>query len=133
MRTLLLALALLLAAAPAYAQKTKSLAADTSGVYELRDVTTPPRALNVADLREALVNTYPAPLRDAAVNGIVQVRFRVDAAGVPHDFVVMESTNAAFDKPTLEAIAKLRFSPARLAGRPVAVWVIQPIHWTVEM
>lgn len=103
MRTLLLALALLLAAAPAYAQKTKGLFADTSGVYELRDVTTPPRALNVADLREALVNTYPAPLRDAAVNGIVQ------------------------------AIAKLRFSPARLEGRPVAVWVVQPIHWTVEM
>lgn len=133
MRTLLLALALLLAAAPASAQKTKGLAADTSGVYELRDVTTPPRALNVADLRDALVNTYPVALRNAAVNGIVQVRFRVDAAGVPHDFTVVESTNAEFDKPTLEAIAKLRFSPARLEGRPVAVWVIQPIHWTVEM
>jgi protein TonB len=131
MRTLLFAVALLLAAAPASAQKAKSLGRDTAETYELRAVTTPPRALNAADLRDALMNTYPVALRDAGVNGIVQVRFRVDAAGVPHDFTVMESSNAAFDKPTLEAIAKLRFSPARLGEKPVAVWVIQPIHWTV--
>jgi TonB family protein len=131
MKTLLFALALLLAAAPASAQKAKSLGQDTAGTYELRAVTAPPRALNAEDLRDALMNTYPVALRDAGVNGIVQVRFRVDAAGVPHNFTIVDSSNAAFDKPTLEAIAKLRFSPARLGERPVAVWVIQPIHWTV--
>jgi TonB family protein len=131
MKSILFVLALLLTAAPAAAQKGRSLEADTTGVYELRAVTAAPRPLNVADLQAALLNTYPQELRDAGVNGEVQVRFRVDARGMPHNLVVTQSSNPQFDAPTLEAVRKLRFTPAEVNGKPVQVWVVLPIQWVV--
>lgn len=132
MRRLLLGLVLLLAAAPAAAQKTRSPAADSSHTYELREVTVVPRPVNVADLRRALQETYPAQLRDSVVDGQVDVRFRVDAQGMPQDLTITRSTHAPFDAPTLEAVRKLRFSPAEVDGKPVAVWVVLPIQWSVS-
>lgn len=131
MKTLLAVLALLAAATPAAAQKTRSFDADSSKVYELREVTTGPRPLNIGELREALEAGYPPHLRAAAVSGSVEVRLRVDTRGVPHDLRVTRSTDAAFDEPTLQALRTLRFSPARLGEKPVTVWVVLPIQWTV--
>lgn len=132
-RTILLALALLLAAVPAAAQK-KHASADSApdATYELREVTEVPRPLNVEDLRRALEAGYPPTLRVMGVGGRVEVRFRLDARGVPHDLAVTRSTDARFDTPTMEAVRKLRFRPAMLDGKPVAVWVALPVEWSVS-
>lgn len=131
MKTFLFALALLLAAFPAAAQKSPGVRPDSSGVYELRDVQVLPRPINTARLQAALASTYPASLSDAPVSGTVEVRMRVDEKGVPRDLKVMQSTHADFDAPTLAAVANLRFVPAQVDGRPVQVWVILPIQWEV--
>jgi TonB family protein len=132
MKIFLLALPLLLAAMPAAAQKSRAFAADTSTTYELREVTEIPRVLNADDLREALNAGYPPELRAARAGGRVEVRFRVDAHGVPGEMTVTRSTDPRFDLPTIEALRKLRFSPAKVNDKPVAAWVLLPVEWTVS-
>ncbi len=105
---------------------------DGRRVWELSDVDVTPRARNLPGLRRALEAYYPPSLRDAHVNGLVQVRFRVDAAGMPHDFIITSSNNAGFHEATVRALAELRFTPARKDGRPVDVWVELPISWTTS-
>ena len=101
-------------------------------VYELREVEVEPRPRNLTTLRRALERLYPVHLRDSRIEGLVQVRFRVDANGVPSNFLVQRTSNPQFNQPTLEALAELRFSPARVARKAVPVWVELPIQWTVQ-
>lgn len=133
MRLLLLALLLMGAAVPASAQKDKARdrGADSEGVYELRAVTVLPRPTNLDELRVALQANYPPALRAASVGAVVEVRFRVDVRGVPRDLTVTRSTHPEFDVPTLESVRVLRFAPAEVDGKPVPVWVVLPIQWSV--
>lgn len=130
MKFLLLAF-LLAAAVPVSAQAKTSAGADTQGVYELSAVTVKPRPLNVAELQATLEATYPAPLRAVMAGGVVEVRFRVDSRGMPHDPAIIRTTHDLFNEPTLNAVRILRFAPAEVDDKPVAVWVVLPIHWSV--
>lgn len=103
--------------------------APAARVYELSEVEAPPRPANVQELRVALDSTYPAEKRAAGVGARVQVAFVVGADGVPREVTVTQSTDAAFDAATVGGIGRLRFSPATVAGRPVAVRVEMPITW----
>lgn len=137
--TLLVAVAAAAVAAPASAQKsaerTRSAApksaTDTTGVYELRAVTDLPRPIEVAAFRRALASMYPPALRAEGRSGEVQARFIVEPDGKVSQVSIVRSTDSAFDAPTVEAVRTLRFSPAKVDGRPVRVWVIQPIQWMV--
>lgn len=131
MKKLFFALAMLLAASPAGAQVSRGAKIPAEGSYELSAVEVIPQVKNARELVEAMENTYPDSLRDAGIGGEVHVRMRVDAAGVPHDMVVSSSTRPEFDALTLAAVAKLRFTPAQVGGKPVSVWVELPIHWSV--
>jgi TonB family protein len=104
---------------------------DTLQGYELSGVEEQPRPLNLAELGRALERLYPPHLRDTRQAGSVHVRMRVDAEGVVTSAVVTESSDQAFNAPTVEAVRTLRFRPARVKGRPVAVWVVLPIQWQV--
>jgi TonB family protein len=121
---LALASAALLAAAPAHAQAT-----DSASVYELSAVSVAPRPLNMAEFAAALNASYPAPLRAAGVTGRVQTAFVLGPDGVPRDVRISESTDTAFNAPTLAAVQTLRFSPAQVNGRSVSVHVELPIQW----
>lgn len=101
--------------------------------YELSDVDETPRPLNTRALLRELERRYPPELRDVSTEGLVQVRFRIDAQGAVLDpIVITHSTNTAFNTATREAVRFLRFRPARLDGQPVTVWVELPIQWTVQ-
>ncbi len=127
MRTLLAALSLLLAASPAAAQEAPS--PDSGRVYELADVETQPRPLNVVDLRAALDAGFPPERLANGAGGTVNVSFVVGADGAVRQARVVSSTDAAFDAPSLSALAVLRFSPATEGGTPVATRVEIPIQW----
>jgi TonB family protein len=127
MRTLLAALSLLLAASPAAAQDAPP--PDSGRVYELAEVETPPRPLNVADLRAALDAGFPPERLARGGGGTVNVSFVVGADGAVRQARVVSSTDAAFDAPSLSALAILRFSPAAEGGTPVATRVEAPIEW----
>jgi TonB family protein len=127
MRTLLAALALLLAASPAAAQDAPP--PDSGRVYELAEVEAPPRPLNVVDLRAALDARFPPERLATGAGGTVNVAFVVGADGAVRQARVVASTDSAFDAPSLSAISVLRFSPATVGGTPVATRVELPISW----
>jgi TonB family protein len=105
--------------------------ADGVGGYELSDVDVVPRPRNIPILQRALVEYYPRELRDAGVQGTVQVRFRVDAQGTPHDFIITTSDHVGLNQSTVRAVSELRFTPGRKDGQPVDVWVELPITWSI--
>lgn len=127
MRTLLAALTLLLAASPAAAQDAPP--SDSGRVYELVEVETQPRPVNVEDLRAALDAGFPPERLARGAGGTVNVSFVIGADGAVRQARVVSSTDAAFDAPTLSAIAVLRFSPATAGGAPVATRMELPIEW----
>jgi TonB family protein len=128
MRSLALFFALA-AAAPAASQQP---GADSARVYDLHEVEVLPRPQNVADFTAALHSAYPAHLRDAGVGGTVQVAFIVGLDGVPGDVRVISTPDSSFSAPSVQAVSLLRFTPAQVQGRPVAVRVEQPITWRAE-
>jgi TonB family protein len=99
--------------------------------YELSAVDQLPRPVNASLFGQALARGYPAHLRAAGTSGRVVVRFLVDVDGSTSQHTVTHSTHTAFNQPTLDALRVLRFRPARRNGRPVRVWVEQPIDWSV--
>ncbi|HEX5872929.1 MAG TPA: energy transducer TonB, partial [Longimicrobium sp.] len=128
MRILPVFLAILLAA-PAAAQQA---AADSARVFELFEVEVMPRPQNAPEYAVALQQAYPPHLREAGTGGMVQVAFVVGADGRVGDVRVLSASDSAFGAPSVQALSLLRFSPAQVGGRPVAVRVEQPITWRVE-
>lgn len=128
MRILTFSLALLIAAVPVRAQTGP----DSAGVYELHQVEVLPRPQNAAEYRTALQQVYPRQLLEAGVGGTVQVSFVVGADGRVGDVRVLSASDSAFAAPGVQAVSVLRFSPAQVGGRPVAVRVAQPITWRVQ-
>lgn len=101
--------------------------------YELREVDEPPRPTNTSALARELQRRYPPELRTANREGLVQVRFRVDARGQVIDpIVVTRSSEPALNAATIESVRVLRFRPARVDGEPVIVWVELPIAWSID-
>jgi TonB family protein len=128
MRSLAFFLALT-AAVPAASQQT---AADSARVYGLHEVEVLPRPQNVPDFTAALHSAYPPHLRDAGVGGTVQVAFVVGPDGTPGDVRVISTPDSSFSAPSVQAVSLLRFTPAQVRGRAVAVRVEQPITWRSE-
>lgn len=118
----------LAAAVPVAAQQTPS---DSTRVYELGEVEVLPRPQNAPELIAALNQGYPRHLREAGVGGMVQVAFVVRPDGQPVDVRVLSTPDSSFNTPTVQAVSLLRFTPAQVQGRPVAVRVEQPITWRV--
>lgn len=104
------------------------------GTYELSAVEEQPRPTNLADLRRQLERNYPPLLRDARVTGTVQVRMRVTPDGTvdANSISITSSSHEQFNDPTIRSVQRLRFRPAKVNGRPVAVWVELPIQWQVS-
>jgi len=63
---------------------------------------------------------YPARALARGVEGQVQVKFDVTAAGVVENVSVVESSDAQFEDATVEAVAQWRYLPRIAAGKRVA-------------
>lgn len=116
---------------PLAALDAADAAEDTVHVFEMSEVSERPRPLNPHALARALERHYPTRLRDSGQEGTVQARMRVNPDGSVSHVRITRASHHAFAVPTVEVLRMLRFEPARLNGRPVAVWVELPIHWTV--
>lgn len=62
---------------------------------------------------------YPVEMRNKKVEGVVSIRFIVDAAGKVDRPTVESSSHAAFESPALAAIKKWKFEPGLRAGQRV--------------
>lgn len=102
---------------------------DALGGYEMREVDVQPRFTNRTEFQRELERNYPPGPRDAGVGTVVQVRFLINPNGTTSHVRVTNSEHEAFDAPTIAAVQTLRFTPAQIAGQPVAVWAELPIEW----
>jgi protein TonB len=73
-----------------------------------------------------------SPVRPASmrgVHGVVTICFVVDATGKVSNPRVENSTNPAFDRPTLDAVRQWKFEPAVRAGKRVPCKMRAPIRF----
>jgi len=75
---------------------------------------------------------YPSDLRRDGVSGMVMVKCTIDEQGNVTEPEVLKSSNAAFDKPAVDAVKKWRFKPAKQDGTPVAIKVTIPVKFVCE-
>jgi periplasmic protein TonB len=103
------------------------------GTYELHAVEEHPAVSNQRDFARQVERNYPPLLRDAGVQGTVHVRMRVLENGRvdTESIQIVSATHEQFGEATRRAVERLRFTPARVGGRPVRVWVEIPIQWTL--
>src|SRR5271157_3460079 len=57
----------------------------------------------------------------------VQVRFAVDASGLPSGIVISSASDRAFAQAVVDAVGQWRFTPAQHNGIPVTMNVILPV------
>jgi TonB family protein len=102
--------------------------------YELSAVEVQPELLNRGEVAAAMSRNYPPLLRDAGVTGTVTIRMRIGRDGLvqPSTIHVESSTHEAFSDAAVRVAQRLRFSPARIKGQPVPVWVMLPITFQLE-
>jgi TonB family protein len=102
-----------------------------TGGVELSQVEEAPAAINAAEMQRQLSRLYPPALRDTT--GQVVARFLVleDGRVDPASITIRSASHEGFRSRVLELLPILHFRPARVKGRPVKVWVEQPIVFAV--
>jgi TonB family protein len=92
-----------------------------------------PEIANREQVQQALVQEYPAMLRDAGIGGIVRVWFHLDETGRVTATRIMETSgHEGLDEAALRVANTMEFEPAVNRGEPVAVWVAFPIRFEVR-
>ncbi|MFQ5690099.1 MAG: energy transducer TonB [Gemmatimonadota bacterium] len=92
-----------------------------------------PRLLNGEEIRRVLQREYPRSLRQAGLGGRVVLWVFVNARGVVEKAQVEGSSgNATLDEAARQVALRMRFSPALNRDRPTAVWVQQPVAFSVR-
>lgn len=105
---------------------------DTERTYELSAVEELPRPTNSSEFQRSVARNYPPLLRDAGLTGTVHARFRVLETGAvdANSIAITQTTHEQFNDAARRALLTLVFRPARVNGRPVRVWVEQPVQFT---
>jgi len=75
---------------------------------------------------------YPEKARQNGIEGKVFVKVFVDEKGNVAGTKIMKSDGVDFDKAAVEAIRKLRFTPAQVNGKPVKVVLVIPIQFKLS-
>ena len=76
---------------------------------------------------------YPHRARQMGIEGAVTVRFLVDVDGTVSEVTVVEATpRGLFEDNVLRTVPQWKFNPGRVAGRPVAAWVIRTIRFEFD-
>ena len=85
-------------------------------------------------LPEALTKSppgYPDEAREKRIQGTVMVKALVGRDGKVKDLRVAQGVEGLNDA-ALAAVRKWTFAPAQYAGKPVAVWVVVPVKFTLQ-
>lgn len=95
------------------------------------EVLEPPR-FN-ADYLDNPAPGYPPLARRLREQGRVLLRVQVNAAGVPAQVLLQQSSgHARLDEVASATVRRWKFVPARQGGRPVDAWVIVPIQFSLK-
>ena len=96
--------------------------ADSSKVLEFYMVEVKPKVLHSVKL------VHPEEALRDSLEGKVFLKFIVNVDGSVSDVKVLRTTGSkVFQKAAIDAISQFRFKPAEHNGKPVAVWMTQPV------
>ena len=113
---------------PGAAQEASLSDAPTFTPYSVR-----PDLVNEREVQRALEREYPPILRDAGIEGTINVRFFIDTGGVVQRVLVAQSSgHEALDSAALRVARVFRFSPALDEDEPVPVWISIPISFELR-
>jgi periplasmic protein TonB len=84
-------------------------------VFEMKDLTVRPRAILQGEPQ------YPPELKRNGISGEVRLEFWIRANGSTDKIRVLNSTNPAFEEPTIRAVRRWRFEPGERSGEKVNV------------
>jgi len=91
-----------------------------------------PQLLNKKEVLKLLRRNYPEAERQAGVEGVVVVDLHLDADGKVTAVDIVDSAGVSFDKVADKVAQKMRFTPALLKTKPVAVKIRQSIAFQLE-
>ena len=107
-----------------------TLASPASGgelIFTEADLDQPPTAVMRAE------PAYPYKARQRRIEGEVTVKFLVKADGSVGRVQIIESQpQGLFDAAVLDAVARWRFEPGRIADEPGAAWVVSTIVFDLD-
>ena len=75
---------------------------------------------------------YPEEAKKNGVEGKVFVKLLVDKEGNAKKAVVIKSDNEVFNKSSVDAAMKSKFTPALNKGEKVSVWVVLPYKFALD-
>lgn len=76
---------------------------------------------------------YPQVARDNHVEGRVTLSVKVSELGEPLEIVIRQSTDPIFNESSIEAVKRLRFTPARQEdGKAISMWVTFNVNYKLK-
>ena len=97
------------------------------GIYELGSVDTMP------SLKHYSPPIYPAKAKGQGIEGKVVIRCLLSPGGKVLSATIIEATPAGyFEKVSLKTVKKWTFTPAKLQGENVSVYVDIPLSYTLD-
>ena len=127
-RIWVIALALAFATGIGHAQQSTQQTdpAATAPPVDLETMT-PPRPLNNVEAE------FPPEARAKKIDGRCAVSLIVDVTGMPRNLALVRCNDPAFEKNSLDALAKYRFKPAtRKDGTPISVQISVEINYRLD-
>jgi len=93
---------------------------------------TSPVLLNLAEVLRVLEREYPRTLKDAGIEGRVELWIYLSDEGVPEKSEIKTSSgNPLLDEAARNVVPAMRFSPAKNRDKATAVWVSQWVTFQV--
>ncbi|WP_420449902.1 energy transducer TonB [Candidatus Palauibacter sp.] len=93
----------------------------------------PPELLNPDDVGRWLERSYPPELRARGVGGLVVLRLQIGELGEVMAYEVsVSSGHEALDDAAGIVAMNMRYRPAKRLGRPISVWLGQPIVFMTQ-
>jgi len=91
-----------------------------------------PRLLNGSEVAMLLEQNYPRTLCEAGIEGRVVLWVHVSVEGKSANCLVHSSSGyRMLDEAAKKVAAHMRFAPALHMDKPVAVWIAQPVEFSV--
>ncbi len=108
--------------------------AQANKVYELSELSSPPKLASAVNTARLIQESYPADLKSRGVGGMVEVEFVVDAEGKvdPASVQVVDATQTALGEAAKKVVPKLDFNPGKLNGSAVKTKVVLPIVYKAK-
>jgi len=98
---------------------------NVSGAFSLNAVSTPPVLIHKVEPE------YSDEARRARFNGTVILRIVIDANGQPTNLEIVRSPGLGLGERAVQSVAKWRFRPGRLDGKPVAVLATVEVNFSL--